>query len=206
MKRSDRSLFLCSFGTMEQLKLFFELGLTHVLDINGYDHVLFLVVLAAPYLFSNWKKVLFLVTVFTVGHSISLILSSYKFVSVNSDLVEFVIPVTIAITALFNIMTSGKMVQKTKIGLLFFITLLFGVIHGLGFSNYFKMIVGSADYKFIPLIEFALGVELAQVIVVVVVLLLSSAAQNILNISKKDWVLVLSSVTLGLVIPMLLSR
>jgi len=191
---------------MEQLKLFFELGLTHVLDINGYDHVLFLVVLAAPYLFSNWKKVLFLVTVFTVGHSISLILSSYKFVSVNSDLVEFVIPVTIAITALFNIITSGKIVQKTKIGLLFFITLLFGVIHGLGFSNYFKMIVGSADYKFIPLIEFALGVELAQVIVVVVVLLLSSAAQNILNISKKDWVLVLSSVTLGLVIPMLLSR
>jgi len=191
---------------MEQLKLFFELGLTHVLDINGYDHVLFLVVLAAPYLFSNWKKVLFLVTVFTVGHSISLILSSYKFVSVNSDLVEFVIPVTIAITALFNIITSGKIVQKTKIGLLFFITLLFGIIHGLGFSNYFKMIVGSADYKFIPLIEFALGVELAQVIVVVVVLLLSSAAQNILNISKKDWVLVLSSVTLGLVIPMLLSR
>ncbi len=191
---------------MEQLKLFFELGLTHVLDINGYDHVLFLVVLAAPYLFSNWKKVLFLVTVFTVGHSISLILSSYKLVSVNSDLVEFVIPVTIAITAIFNIITSGKIIHNTKIGLMFFITLLFGVIHGLGFSNYFKMIVGNTDYKFIPLIEFALGVEIAQIIVVVVVLLLSSVAQNILNISKKDWVLVLSSITLGLVIPMLLSR
>ena len=191
---------------MEQLKLFFELGLTHVLDINGYDHVLFLVVLAAPYLFSNWKKVLFLVTIFTVGHSISLILSSYKLVSVNSDLVEFVIPVTIAVTAIFNIIISGKIIHNTKIGLMFFITLLFGVIHGLGFSNYFKMIVGNTGYKFIPLIEFALGVELAQVIVVVVVLLLSSTAQNILNISKKDWVLVLSSITLGLVIPMLLSR
>jgi len=191
---------------MEELKLFFELGLTHVLDIEGYDHVLFLIVLAAPYLFSNWKKVLFLVTVFTIGHSISLILSSYNVVSVNSGLVEFVIPVTIAITALFNIFSSGKVVGNTKIGLVFFTTLFFGIIHGLGFSSYFKMIVGNTEYKFIPLIEFALGVEVAQIIVVIAVLALASVAQNILSISKRDWVLVISSITLGLVIPMLLSR
>ena len=191
---------------MEQLKLFFELGLTHVLDINGYDHVLFLIVLAAPYLFSNWKKVLFLVTVFTIGHTISLILSSYNIVSVNSGLVEFVIPVTIAITALFNVFSSGKMIGNTKIGVVFFMTLFFGIVHGLGFSGYFKMIVGNTDYKFIPLMEFALGVEAAQIIIVVVVLVLASIAQNILNISKRDWVLVISSITLGLVIPMLLSR
>ena len=191
---------------MEELKLFFELGLTHVLDINGYDHVLFLIVLAAPYLFSNWKKVLFLVTVFTVGHSISLILSSYSFVSVNSSLVEFVIPVTIAVTALFNLFSSGKMISNTKIGLVFFVTLFFGVVHGLGFSSYFKMIVGNTDYKFVPLIEFALGVEVAQIIIVIIVLVLASIAQSILNVSKRDWVLVVSSITLGLVIPMLLSR
>jgi len=191
---------------MEELKLFFELGLTHVLDINGYDHVLFLIVLAAPYLFSNWKKVLFLVTVFTVGHSISLILSSYSFVSVNSSLVEFIIPVTIAVTALFNIFSSGKIIGNTKIGLVFFVTLFFGIIHGLGFSSYFKMIVGNTDYKFIPLIEFALGVEVAQIIIVIIVLVLASVAQSILSISKRDWVLVISSITLGLVIPMLLSR
>jgi len=191
---------------MEQLKLFFELGLTHVLDFNGYDHVLFLLVLAAPYLFSNWKKVLFLVTVFTVGHSISLILSSYNVISINSGLVEFVIPVTIAVTAMFNIFSSGKMIGNTKIGLVFFVTLFFGVIHGLGFSSYFKMIVGNTDYKFIPLIEFALGVEAAQIIVVMAVLVLATIAQNILSISKRDWVLVVSSITLGLVIPMLLSR
>jgi len=191
---------------MEQLKLFFELGLTHVLDFNGYDHVLFLLVLAAPYLFSSWKKVLFLVTVFTVGHSISLILSSYSIISINSGLVEFVIPITIAVTALFNIFSSGKMIGNTKIGLVFFVTLFFGVIHGLGFSSYFKMIVGNTDYKFIPLIEFALGVEVAQIIVVMAVLILATIAQNILSISKRDWVLVVSSITLGLVIPMLLSR
>jgi len=191
---------------MEQLKLFFELGLTHVLDFNGYDHVLFLLVLAAPYLFSSWKKVLFLVTVFTVGHFISLILSSYSIISINSGLVEFVIPITIAVTALFNIFSSGKMIGNTKIGLVFFVTLFFGVIHGLGFSSYFKMIVGNTDYKFIPLIEFALGVEVAQIIVVMAVLILATIAQNILSISKRDWVLVVSSITLGLVIPMLLSR
>ena len=191
---------------MEQFKLYFELGLTHVLDINGYDHVLFLVVLAAPYLFSSWKKILFLVTVFTIGHTVSLVLSSYNVVSVNSKLVEFIIPVTIAFTAIFNIITSGKRIYSSKISLLLLATLLFGVIHGLGFSNYFKMIVGNTDYKFIPMLEFALGVEVAQIIIVIVVLLLSTIAQNILNISKKYWVLILSSITLGLVIPMLLSR
>ncbi len=191
---------------MEQLKLFFELGLTHVLDINGYDHIIFLIVLAAPYLFSSWKKVLILVSVFTIGHTISLFLSSYNLVTVNSGLVEFVIPVTIAVTAIFNIVTSGRVSHNSKLGLMFFVTLIFGIIHGLGFSNYFKIIIGSSNFKFVPLIEFALGVETAQVIVVLLVLLLGGVAQNLLNISKKDWVLVLSSITLGLAIPMLLTR
>ena len=105
-----------------------------------------------------------------------------------------------------NVFSSGKMIGNTKIGVVFFMTLFFGIVHGLGFSGYFKMIVGNTDYKFIPLMEFALGVEAAQIIIVVVVLVLASIAQNILNISKRDWVLVISSITLGLVIPMLLSR
>lgn len=191
---------------MEQLQLFFELGLTHVLDINGYDHVLFLAALAAPYLFSNWKKVLFLVTVFTVGHTISLVLSSYGVVKVNSGLVEFIIPVTIAITAGYNILSAGKTIQNTKVGVVFFITLFFGIIHGLGFSNYFKMVIGAERNKLMPLLEFALGVETAQVIIVTVVLALASIVQNVLNISKRDWVMVLSSIIIGLVIPMLLTR
>lgn len=191
---------------MEQLKLFFELGLTHVLDLNGYDHVLFLIALTVPYLFSNWKKVLFLVTVFTIGHTISLVLSSYNFISINSDLVEFFIPVTIAITALFNIFSAGKTVHNTKLGVIFFITLFFGIIHGLGFSNYFKMIIGNTNYKFVPLIEFALGVEVAQIIIVLGVLILGNLLQGVLNVSKRDWVLVMSSIVVGLVIPMLLSR
>lgn len=191
---------------MEELKLFFELGLTHVLDIEGYDHVLFLMVLAVPYLFSNWKRILLLVTIFTIGHSISLVLSVYKIVSVNSSLVEFLIPVTIGITALYNLFTAGKSNDKEKIGVVSLITLFFGIIHGLGFSGYFKMIIGKSEFKFFPLLEFALGIEVAQVIVVLVVLLLGGLLQNFFRISKRDWVLIISSIVIGLIIPMLLER
>ena len=191
---------------MEQFKLFLELGLTHVLDINGYDHVLFLMVLAAPYLFSNWKKILLLVTVFTVGHTLSLILAAYEIVSVKSSLVEFLIPVTIGIAAVYNIVTADKNQTNDKVGVLFFTTLFFGVIHGLGFSNYFRMIIGGKDEKIIPLLEFALGIEIAQVIIVVGMLILATLFQTFLRVSRKDWVLVVSAIVIGLIIPMLLER
>lgn len=191
---------------MEQFKLFLELGLTHVLDINGYDHVLFLMVLAAPYLFSNWKKVLLLVTVFTVGHTLSLLLAAYEVVSVKSSLVEFLIPVTIGIAAIYNIITAGKNQTTDKVGMLFFTTLFFGVIHGLGFSNYFRMIIGKTEEKILPLLEFALGIEFAQALIVVVMLILAMLFQTFLKVSRKDWVLVVSAIVIGLIIPMLLER
>lgn len=189
---------------MEQIQLFFELGLTHVLDINGYDHILFLVVLAAPYLFSSWKKILLLVTVFTLGHTVALILSTYGVVSVKSSFVEFLIPITIIITAIFNIISSGKTLPQTKLGVLFFITLFFGLIHGLGFSNYFRMIASASEYKALPLTFFALGVEVAQIVVVLLVLLLASVLQGVLGVSKKNWVLVVSSIMLGMALTMVL--
>ncbi|MFD0964440.1 HupE/UreJ family protein [Pseudofulvibacter geojedonensis] len=191
---------------MEQFKLFLELGLTHVLDINGYDHVLFLMVLAAPYLFSNWKKILLLVTVFTVGHTLSLILAAFEVVSVKSSLVEFLIPVTIGVAAVYNIITAGKNQTNDKVGVLFFTTLFFGVIHGLGFSNYFRMIIGRSEEKIVPLLEFALGIEIAQVLIVVAMLILATLFQTFLRVTRKDWVLVVSSIVIGLIIPMLLER
>lgn len=191
---------------MEQFKLFLELGLTHVLDINGYDHVLFLMVLAAPYLFSNWKKILLLVTVFTVGHTLSLILAAYEVVSVKSSLVEFLIPVTIGIAAIYNIVIAGRGQTNDKVGVLFFTTLFFGVIHGLGFSNYFRMIIGRTEEKIVPLLEFALGIEIAQALIVVAMLILATLFQNFLKVSRKDWVLVVSAIVIGLIIPMLLER
>ena len=182
-----------------------EYGMNHVLDINAYDHVLFLIVLTIPYVFKNWKRVLLLVSVFTLGHTLSLTLAAYGAVSVSGKLVEFLIPVTILIVALFNVFTAGKGAQKEKVGILFISTLFFGLVHGLGFAREFKMFVGSSDSKLVPLLEFALGIEIAQVIIVFIVLFLGFLFQTIFRFSKRDWIMVVSSIVVGLVIPMLLN-
>ena len=110
-------------------------GINHVLDLNGYDHLLFLIVLTLPYLFKDWKRVLILVSVFTLGHTLSLVLAAYNVVSVNGKLVEFLIPLTILIVAVFNVFTAGKKDKSEKVGVLFFSTLFFGIVHGLGFAE-----------------------------------------------------------------------
>ncbi|WP_338731948.1 HupE/UreJ family protein [Mangrovimonas cancribranchiae] len=181
-----------------------EYGIYHVLDINAYDHVLFLIVLTVPYLFKNWKRVLLLVTTFTVGHTLSLVLASYGVVHVNGQLVEFLIPVSILVVALFNVFTAGKGAQKERVGVLFFSTLFFGLIHGLGFAREFRMLVGGSDNKLLTLVEFALGIEIAQVIVVFIVLFLGYIMQTIFRFSKRDWIMVISAIVVGLVIPMIL--
>ncbi|WP_296380166.1 HupE/UreJ family protein [Winogradskyella sp.] len=178
-----------------------KIGIDHILDINGYDHVLFLMVLAVPYVFKDWKRVLVLVSIFTIGHSISLILGAYDVVTVNGKLVEFLIPITILIAAIYNVFTAGKKDRGNKIGLLFFTTLFFGLIHGLGFAREFNMI---SDNSLVFLLEFALGIEIAQVIIVFVVLFLGFLCQTIFRFSRRDWVMVLSAIVIGLVIPMVI--
>lgn len=182
-----------------------EYGINHVLDINGYDHVLFLMVLTVPYMFKNWKRVLLLVTTFTIGHTLSLVLAAYSIIRVNGEIVEFLIPVTILIVALFNVFTAGKSAQKEKIGVLFISTLFFGLIHGLGFAREFHILAGDSDNKLVLLLEFALGIEIAQIIIVFVVLFLGYIGQTIFRFSKRDWVMVISAVVVGLVIPMILN-
>ena len=180
-----------------------QYGINHVLDPNGYDHVLFLMVLAVPYVFKDWKRIFILVSMFTLGHTLSLVLAAYDVVSVNAKLVEFLIPVTILIAALYNVFTAGKKEKSNKLSLLFFVTLFFGLIHGLGFAREFKMFAGQSENKLELLIEFALGIEIAQVIIVFVVLFLGFLFQTIFRFSKRDWVMVLSAVVVGLVIPMI---
>jgi hypothetical protein len=188
---------------MSQFWLYFRLGLEHVLDWQAYDHVLFLIVLVASYSFITWKRVLWLVTLFTLGHTMALFLSVYEIVQVDSDYVEFLIPVTILVTALFDIATAGRKVKNTNFNVLYFTTLFFGLIHGLGFSSYFKMIASGTTSKFWPLVEFALGIEAAQLIVVLAVMILGFVFQNILNVSKRDWIIVSASIVIGIILPIL---
>ncbi|MFI1744531.1 HupE/UreJ family protein [Thalassobellus sediminis] len=182
-----------------------EYGINHVLDINAYDHVLFLIVLTVPYVFKDWKRALLLVSMFTLGHTLSLVLAAYNVVSVNGEIVEFLIPVTILIVALFNVFTAGKGAQKEKVGVLFLSTLFFGLVHGLGFAREFKMLLGDTDSKLLLLFEFALGIEFSQVIIVFIVLFLGYLVQTIFRFSKRDWIMVISAIVVGLVIPMILN-
>lgn len=191
---------------MSEFWLYFNIGLKHVLDIHAYDHVLFLMALTVPYSFKEWSRVLVLVTLFTLGHTTALLLSVYKIILINVNVVEFLIPITILCTAVYNLFTSGKSSKNTNnINFAGFVTLFFGIIHGLGFSNYFKTILpGSPSGKILPLLEFALGIEAAQLIVVLVILILSYVVQTFFRFSKRDWSLTMSAFIIGVVLPMII--
>jgi hypothetical protein len=190
---------------MSEFWIYFQIGLKHVLDIHAYDHVLFLIALAIPFSFKDWKRVVLLVTLFTIGHTMALMLSVFGIIAIKVNVVELLIPITILITALFNLFTAGKSSKKESINVVFFITLFFGIIHGLGFSNYFNSILGGdAASKVLPLSEFALGIEAAQIVVVFVVLIVSYIVQTVFRFSKRDWTLVMSAFIIGVVIPLII--
>lgn len=192
---------------MSEFWIFFEIGMRHVLDIKAYDHVLFLIALTVPFAFKDWPKVLLLVTLFTVGHSFALLLSVFEIVIIKASLIELLIPITILITATYHLFTAGKTSKNDGMSIIGFITLFFGIIHGLGFATYFKTILsGKTSDQFIPLLEFATGIEAAQIIVVLVVLILSYIVQTVFRFSKRDWTLVLSAFVIGVVLPMVIEN
>lgn len=190
---------------MNDFIFYFKMGLFHVLDFKAYDHILFLIVLAVVYQFKQWTKVLWLITLFTIGHSITLTLSAYGILNVRADLIEFLIPLTIFITGLMNVLTAKKASVGKENQNLFF-ALFFGLIHGLGFSNYFKIMIGKTSDKFLPLLEFALGVEVAQIIIVLGILLIGALVQSIFSVNRRDWILIMSSIVIGFALQMMFDR
>ncbi|GAB7255895.1 HupE/UreJ family protein [Polaribacter sp. OB-PA-B3] len=190
---------------MDDFILYFKMGLNHVLDFNAYDHILFLIVLAVVFNFNQLKKVLWLVTLFTIGHSITLALSAYGILNIDMKLIEFLIPVTIFITGVINVFTAKKSSYgKENTNLVF--ALFFGLIHGLGFSSYFKMMIGKEEDKLMPLLEFAVGIEAAQIIIVLGILIIGTLLQNFFKVTRRDWILVCSSIVIGFSIQMMLDR
>jgi hypothetical protein len=192
---------------MSEFWIYFQIGLKHVLDVYSYDHVLFLIALAVPFSFKDWKRIVLLVSLFTIGHTVALLLSVFEIIAIKVKVVELLIPVTILVTAFYNLFNASRSNKKEGLNLTFFITLFFGVIHGLGFSNYFKSILGgTAMSKLLPLTEFALGIEAAQIVVVFIVLILAYIVQTVFRFSKRDWVLVFSAIIIGVVLPMIISN
>ena len=190
---------------MSEFWIFFEKGLRHILNLFAYDHILFLIALTVPYAFKDWKRLLLLVSVFTLGHTLSLLLSVFGIIVIKGHFTEFLIPITILIVAFFNLFTAGKSTKKESISVIVFITLFFGIIHGLGFAGYFQSLLGAnVKPKFLPLLEFSLGIEISQIIVIFVVLIISYIVQTFFRFSKRDWTLVMSSFIIGVVLPMII--
>ncbi|MEP1086416.1 HupE/UreJ family protein [Algoriphagus sp.] len=188
---------------MNSFELYFRLGLQHILDIHGYDHILFILALCAVFIPRDWRKVVILVTAFTIGHSLTLALATFKLVNVNAELIEFLIPVTIAITAFITILrpkpSSGK---GTSINYIF--ALFFGLIHGLGFSNYLRSLLGKEASIWEPLLAFNLGLELGQLVIVGIYLLVTSILVGIVGVSRKEWTLVVASMVFGVALMLML--
>lgn len=192
---------------MSQFLIYFQLGLKHILNIYSYDHILFLIALVIPLAFKDWKRILILVTSFTLGHTVALLLTLYGIITVKVAVVELLIPITILIVALFHLFTAGKSGKKESINLVFFVTLFFGIIHGLGFLNYFKkMHHGTSTSKLLAILESALGIEAGQLVVVLVVLILAYIVQTVFRFSKRDWTLVMSAFIIGVVLPIILGN
>lgn len=157
---------------MDTLLFYFHLGNAHVLDPNGYDHVLFMFALALPYTFKSFGRLLVLASSFTLAHCLSLALAAFNVLTIDAGLIEFLIPVTIALTAGYNLFYAS---QKTTspYQLQLGATVFFGLVHGFGFSNYFRMIMSGETNKALALTGFTLGIELAQIIVITATLLIT---------------------------------
>ncbi|MFT6214832.1 MAG: ABC-type antimicrobial peptide transport system permease subunit [Roseivirga sp.] len=190
---------------MDQFKLYFQLGYEHIIDLNGIDHILFVVALCSIYLAQDWKKVLILVTAFTLGHSITLALSTFELINFDTDLIEFLIPVTIFITALSNLFRKEGSVSPKALNLNYFFALFFGLIHGLGFSNYLKSLLGKSESIISQLLAFNLGLELGQIIIVVIFMIISFVFTALFNVAKRDWRLIISSAIAGIAITMMMT-
>ena len=181
---------------------FVKLGTDHIVNFNDYDHILFVIIFSIPFMFKDWKRLLVLITLFTLGHTLSLMLGAYDIVDLIINVTSWLIPLTIFFAALYNIFTAGRPI-KNRIYLIYSIILFFGFIHGLAYTNTFLGVVSSDENVFISIIEFAIGIEIGQLIIVVAVLILNFIFQSIFRFSNRDWVLVISSILLGLILPLI---
>ena len=186
---------------MHSIDMYINLGFQHISDLAGYDHILFLLALCAVYSIDQWRRLFILVTAFTVGHSITLALSSFGWVVIPSHIIEFLIPVTILITAIRNVAvpTSDQLTddQGNMTGH-YLVALCFGFIHGMGFSNYFRALMMDSSSITIPLLGFNLGIEIGQLLVVSIVVIVASLVVKFAQVKHRDWNLFISGAAAGI--------
>ena len=179
-------------------------GFYHITDWKGYDHILFVMALCLPYFLKDWKQVLILITAFTIGHSVTLALSVFNKILIPSRWIEFLIPITIILTALENLLRNN--LQPKHVKLRYVAALFFGLIHGLGFSNYLRSMMGRSENIITQLLAFNIGLELGQLLIVLVVLLVSFIFVRLLNMKQREWTVFISGGIFGISFIMALER
>ena len=189
---------------MQDLGFYFKLGWDHIIAWDALDHLLFVLALSAIYLIGNWRQVLVLVTAFTIGHSLTLGLSVYNIVSIKDKWVEFLIPCTIIVTAVLNLLE--KNYEPKSLRLNYFFALFFGLIHGLGFANYIRFMISKHESMGWSLFGFNIGLEAGQIVVVTGILCLSYLLVNKAGFRRKWWVLSLSMIALSIAFKMAWDR
>ncbi len=188
---------------MNSFQAYLILGFDHITDLNGYDHILFIVALCAIYHLSEWRRILVLVTAFTIGHSITLAIATLQLFQYRADVIEFLIPVTIFVTAISNLfyrVPKYSSLSDPAPGqpLRYLFALGFGLIHGLGFSNYLRSLLGKEESIVQPLLAFNIGLELGQLLIVAIFVFLATLVNRIFNTNRRDWNLVLSGAVAGM--------
>lgn len=189
---------------MGDFGFFFSLGWEHIISSDALDHQLFIAALAAIYLIKDWKQVLILVTAFTIGHSLTLALSVMDVVRFPANWVEFLIPVTIVITACSNMFQKKFTKQSVRIN--YFLALFFGLIHGMGFANSIRFMLASDQSLGWGLFGFNVGLEVGQIVVVLVLLLIAHLAVSVFKVNRREWVIFLSSAVFALSLKIALER
>lgn len=191
---------------MDQFLAYFKVGFGHIVSKEmGVDHILFIVALAIRYQFADWKKLLILVTAFTIGHSITLALSVFNIVNYSVTWIEFLIPVTIVITALSNFFVK-KFSFNSRFPLIYFFALFFGLIHGLGFSNYLKSMLGKDSSVIWELFAFNVGLEVGQSVIVLVMLIISFIFVQLFKCNRREFLLYISGGAFAVALLMALER
>jgi hypothetical protein len=194
---------------MSDFEIYLPLGFQHITDLKGYDHILFVVALCAVFRLKDWKKVAVLITAFTIGHSITLALATLNVITYSTKLIELLIPITIVLTCILNFFHRSEerssIVEKSS----FFrypMAMTFGFIHGMGFSNYLRSLLGKEESIWQPLLAFNIGLEIGQLLIVAISLIISSLMLDIFRVKKHDWNLILSGIVAGVALMLIVQQ
>lgn len=183
---------------MHPFPFYLQLGFEHISNLAGYDHILFLVVLCAVYRIQQWKKILILVTAFTIGHSVTLVLASLDAFTIPSRFIKFLIPLTIFLTAFHNVIGKDQAETSSKMRRNYLMALFFGFIHGMDFSNYFKALIMDPSTIAVPLLGFNLGIELGQLLVVFFIVGIAFLFLHVIGVKHREWNLFISGAAAGM--------